>query len=195
MRKHTQNSGLTLIELMVTLAVLSAMFMIGVPQFKRMTETNRIAGSINSLVGDLKLARTEAAKRSQIVTLCSSTDQLTCANSASWESGWLVFSDENRDTIVDAPNDIMLSRNAGLPTGFTLTDIDFVSPGIIQYLPSGALRGVDPDGTFILCESANNDVERARGINISNMGRVSRAPDLNADKTREDINGADLVCP
>jgi len=194
MRKHTQNSGLTLIELMVTLGVLSAMFMIGVPQFKRMTETNRIAGSINSLVGDLKLARTEAAKRSQIVTVCSSTNGLTCANSASWESGWLVFSDENRDTIIDA-NDIILSSNAGLPTGFTLSDIDFVSAGIIQYLPSGALRGADPDGTFILCESTNNDVERARGINISNMGRVSRAPDLNADKTREDIDGNDLACP
>jgi len=204
MRKIKQHSGLTLIELLVTLTVLGIMVVIGVPQYQRMTATNRSAGSINSLASDLKLARTEAAKRSQVVTLCPSIDGgLTCSNTPNWENGWIVFSDVNRDGVFDNPPDVRVSLNTGLPVGLTLTATRFPDPAVIQYAPSGRLRTVvpdpSPDGTFLLCQTGVADVNvrntQARGINVTNTGRVSASLDADANDIREDITGANFACP
>jgi type IV fimbrial biogenesis protein FimT len=211
MRKIKHNSGLTLIELLVTLTVLGIMVAIGVPQYQRMTAANRTAGSINALASDLKLARTEAAKRSQVVTICASTPGVdACSGNNNWELGWIVFSDEIGNGNFDPPNDIMVSQNTGLSAGLTLTgDNDFPDPTILQFIPSGELRINNPpdppDGTFLLCQPGITDANirniQARGIIVSNMGRVRAARDdtnpalPDGDDIREDNIGDNFVCP
>lgn len=196
MRNIKQNSGLTLIELMVTLTVLATMVAIGVPQYQRMIETNRIAGSINSLAGDLKLARSEAAKRNQVVTVCASNNGNTC-NTANWDQGWIVFADQNGDRVVNV-TDTMVAVNTGATPGFAFTDTGFTNPGVLQYAPSGALTTTSlaaAGGTFKLCETGINDAIRARGITINTQGRIRSARDTDASNIREDFNGVDFVCP
>lgn len=199
MRKIKQNTGLTLIELMVTLTVLGIMVAIGVPQYQGMMETNRMAGSINSLASDLKLARTEAAKRSQVVTICASADGQNCSGNNNWETGWIVFSDQNRLGDFNPGIDFIVSSNSGLSNGLTLTGSGFPNLTFIQYAPAGQLRGAIPRGTFLLCRTGIADVNirntRARGININNTGRVSAARDNSGNFIREDFNGDDFACP
>jgi type IV fimbrial biogenesis protein FimT len=190
------NRGFTLIELLVTVAVLMVLLLVGVPEYRRMTENNRQVAAINTIIGDLNLARTEAVKQGRTVTLCGSTDGATC-NTANWESGWIVFVNLNGDTVVDA-GDVLISRNTGLPAGLTLRAVEFDSTSDVNYLPNGQLRDDDgdndADGTFKLCEQTG-DATLARVANVTNLGRVAIGKDTDSDKIREDVEGADITCP
>ena len=55
-------TGLTLIEIMVTLAVVAVTLSIGVPSFQSMASSNRMSSAANSLIGALNVARSEAIK-------------------------------------------------------------------------------------------------------------------------------------
>ena len=188
------NRGFTLTELLVTVAVLIVLLVVGVPEYRSMTENNRQVAAINTMVGDLNLARTEAVKRSRTVTLCGSTDGATC-DTANWESGWIVFTDRDRNQDVDAGDgDILISRNTGLPAGLTLRGIKFANADYIQYHPSGGMLGSD-DGTFVVCDSKPNNTTRARAVNVTTLGRVSVARDPDNNGIRNDIQNASVTCP
>jgi len=51
-----KQTGLTLIELIVTLAVISVLLVVGIPQFKSTTANSRLTTTSNTLTGDLSLA-------------------------------------------------------------------------------------------------------------------------------------------
>lgn len=196
------NRGFTLIELLITVAVLVVMLVLGVPEYRRMTENNRQVAAINTMVGDLNLARTEAVKRGRTVTLCGSTDGATC-NTANWESGWIVFTDADRGADIDV-GDVLISRNTSLPAGLTLRTVEFddlpgfTAGGVVQYLPNGQLRDIDgdgdADGTFKLCEATQNN-ELARVTNVTTLGRIALGKDTDSNNVREDVEGNDIACP
>jgi type IV fimbrial biogenesis protein FimT len=193
------NRGFTLIELLITVAVLIVLLLVGVPEYRRMTENNRQVSAINTIVGDLNLARTEAVKRGRPVTLCGS-DNGTACNTANWESGWIVFVNLNGssgDTTVDA-GDVLISRNTGLPTGLNLRAVEFDSTNAVHYLPNGQLLDEDgdrdADGTFQLCEDTGNE-ELARVANVTTLGRIAVGKDTDGSNVREDVEGNDITCP
>lgn len=82
--------GFTLIELMVTVSILAILLGIGVPSFRATIQGNRVASVSSDLVAALHFARSEAVRRGENVTLCSSNDQATC--SGDWVDGWVVRS-------------------------------------------------------------------------------------------------------
>ena len=93
--------GMTLIELMVTLAVALLLLLIAVPMFSRFTGSNQLTASSNALSTHLQLARSEAIKRGTGVTICASGDGATCAGTNYWELGWIVFVDGQTPGVVD----------------------------------------------------------------------------------------------
>lgn len=190
----TEN-GFTLIELLVTVAVVSILLAIGVPEFKRMTEDNRQVAIINHLSASLNLARSEAVKQSQAVTVCSSTNGVTCDGSADWTNGWIAFLDQDRDGNPDDAN-ALLNRQGLLPAGLSLKATEFDDNTQILFLPNGRLeRTADPDGTFVLCDTRTNDATRARALNVNALGRVSLAQDPDSSGVRNDVEGNDVTCP
>jgi type IV fimbrial biogenesis protein FimT len=88
------HSGLTLIELMTTMSVSLILIAVGIPGVSSLLANNTMVASTNDLVTHLQYARSEAVKRQQPVSVCSSSDGLTCANSTEWGTGWIVFTDE-----------------------------------------------------------------------------------------------------
>jgi len=156
--------GMTLIELMVTLSILTILLVMGVPMFSGIIARNRAASYTNDFLGSLNLARSEAVTRGQRVVLCKSSDGASCATSGNWEQGWITFIDVDNtntltvgDTVVrvhGALDSTTLSGNANVDT-------------YISYSPSGYLQSLN--GTLSLCNSGNN---AKNAIVISSVGRA-----------------------
>lgn len=71
------NSGFTLIELMVTIAVAVVLLTVAVPSFRNLIARNELTTAANAWVGALSTARAEAVKRNQSVALCGEDDTPT----------------------------------------------------------------------------------------------------------------------
>ena len=69
LRQH----GVTLIELLVTLAVAAVLFMIAVPSFRNITLANKLDTTANGIVNAIQVARMEAIKRNANTQLCSNS--------------------------------------------------------------------------------------------------------------------------
>lgn len=81
--------GFTLVELMVTVVVLSILMGVAIPSMTGLINANRLAGQANELVSALQVARSEAIRQNAGVTVCASTDGLVCSDAGTW-THWLV---------------------------------------------------------------------------------------------------------
>jgi type IV fimbrial biogenesis protein FimT len=87
---RTLQHGYTLIELMTATTMIAILLGLAVPSFRQYTANSDVTAASNDLVTALNTARSEALHRATAVTLCSSSDGQTCANSATWTTGWIV---------------------------------------------------------------------------------------------------------
>lgn len=100
---------MTLIELVVVMVLVGILVAIGVPSYRSITNSSRMASESNALLGDMQYARAEAAREGQSVTVCISKNGSSCDSaSTTWQEGWIVFSDANSNQSVDAPADTVL---------------------------------------------------------------------------------------
>lgn len=80
--------GLTLVEMMISIAVLTILATVGVPSFRSTLHNHRVALLANEFNLALTLARGEAIRRGTDAWLCASSDGATCAGD--WTDGWLL---------------------------------------------------------------------------------------------------------
>lgn len=167
-----RNRGMTAVELLFTMAIAALLMALAVPSFRDFVQNNRAAEEANALVGALALARSEAVTRGVPVTVCSSTDNETCADATDWSTGWIVFTDANAPIgVVDvgAPDDTVLRALPELRNGSELTaDANFVSYGANGFLTNAA--GVTFDLDIPECTGNHN-----RQITVNLQGRGSVA--------------------
>lgn len=98
-----EQRGFTLIELMVTIAVLAIVVSIAGPSFTSMINNNRSAAVGEELAGAFNYARSEAVKRGDRVSICASSDGATCSAAGTWSQGWIVFTDSAATDIATTP--------------------------------------------------------------------------------------------
>src|SRR5580704_9506214 len=85
--------GFTLVEILITIAVAAILTAAAVPAFRSFLQNDRAMTQSTSLVLSLNVARSEAIKQdiSGGVSVCPSTDGLTCSGASMWEQGWIVL--------------------------------------------------------------------------------------------------------
>lgn len=127
------NTGFTLIEMMVTIAVMVILLAISAGSYRFLVVSNRMSSEINSLLGGLNLARSESIKRGQSVSVCPvsspTTATSTCGSATDWSTGWVVLSPSL------APPPLLISN--GVTHGDTLTVTTTTAPNYPQYSQAG----------------------------------------------------------
>ncbi|MGC9457054.1 MAG: GspH/FimT family pseudopilin [Halothiobacillaceae bacterium] len=157
--------GLTVLELMISLAIGAILLSVAVPGMSRLAETSRLTATHNELLYSIYMARSEAVKRGHRVSVCPSEDGQTCADS-DWDAGWIVF-DDPAASLTPAADDII--RVVPEPGPINITGNQPVER-YISYLPSGRsarLSGALQMGTVTLCSPSG----MGRQVVINAAGR------------------------
>lgn len=140
-----RQSGITLVELLVTLAVIGIMVGVVFPGFRGLMDRNSMTTTANSLVLAVSYARSEALRGAGLVTVRART---------TWAGGWEVV----------APDGTVVRVFEPIPGSLTLA----ASDGITQLVfnNQGLLQDATPR-TFTLCLPGDSGVE----ITVSATGR------------------------
>ena len=183
--------GFTLLELLVSLAILAVLASLAGPGLLRLVQQERSTTALNQLLSAVHLARSSAITRGAIVTLCPSADGQACAGRNRWHEGAIVFSDEDRDGRRD-PEDALLRTLPGFEDASRVYWRSFRNKSYLQLDSRGMTNW--QNGHFLYCP-ANRDPRLARQLILNAQARVRKAPDRDGDGIAEDANGDPLECP
>lgn len=114
---RAKNSGFTLIELMVTVALAAILAFVAVPSLTVFKRNAELTSATNALVSAIAAARSEALKRGY-------SAYVTPSNGTAWSGGWVSFvnvSSDNTSRTYEAVTDILLNRQEPLPSYFSVT--------------------------------------------------------------------------
>lgn len=161
--QHPAQRGLTLPELVVSLAVAATLTIGAGQQFARLLQENRMATEVNRFVSALQLARNRAVTQARRIVLCPSRDGRRCGSSTDWMRGWLLFQSDDRERDPEEPL---------LQAGGAITDTIRMQSGNrrkrIVYQQDGTSGGTNSSFTF--CDRL--ELARPRVICLSNSGRA-----------------------
>ncbi|OTG60709.1 prepilin-type cleavage/methylation domain-containing protein [Acinetobacter sp. ANC 3903] len=84
-----RQSAFTLIELMVTIAILAIIATLAAPNLSQMLHNTKVNTSSGDILSFLQQSRTEAIRLGKTVTVCGSSDGSSClsANKTNWSVG------------------------------------------------------------------------------------------------------------
>jgi type IV fimbrial biogenesis protein FimT len=174
-----KSAGLTLIQLLTTLAIAAVLATVAAPGMSTLRLDGRRTAAVNGLLLGLFLARSEAIKRGVIVSVCPSSDGRRCEErAADWSVGWIVFVNSDRD---DPPTrspreELILGSGAAPGASITSNRRGYSFRPVTQAVVNG---------TIVFCDVRGS--AHARAIIISHTGRPRVA--------QRDSNGKPLRCP
>ncbi len=170
-----QTRGFTLLELLVSIAVIGIIATTAIPSFVDIIKDSRISSSLINLKSDLYLARSSAIRYNRHAIICTSNaDNTNCSGSSNWENGWIVFVDANKDGECNGANGVCADGGKVIKVGSGIKNKDLKLQGYrhrtyrIRYDPEGFSYAFN--GKVIACD--DRGIKKARGIVISNSGRV-----------------------
>lgn len=156
--------GFTLLEFMVTTAVLAVVLSIAIPTFVQIRRNAAVNAAFHGLTTTFAGARLLAVTRNVPVTVCPSQDGRTCRRDRIWDEGWIVFLDPGRNDQPLKGDDIVDQHSA--PGGAVIVR-STVGRHWLRYHPSGMSPGTNQ--TLWICSADRRQVGR---IIVNNGGRA-----------------------
>ena len=116
--------GWTLVELMLALLILVSTLVLGTPLMQSVVQDNRLWAASSRFLLALSLARSEAILRNRTVSICPSSLYRTrlARCYGTYADGWIVFTNANRDRVIDDATDTVLRGFEGLPPGYAVAN-------------------------------------------------------------------------
>ncbi|WP_442775069.1 GspH/FimT family pseudopilin [Sphaerotilus montanus] len=133
--------GFTLVEMMVTVAVLAILASVAMPALTAFTARNRLSALSSDVVSSLALARTEAARTGLPVLVWPATGGVT---GNEYGKGWSLYLDKNGNGTVDS-DETPLRTYAALPGTLKMQSASTLNFSAIGYLTPAS------NVTFVLC--------------------------------------------
>jgi type IV fimbrial biogenesis protein FimT len=154
MSASVKQRGVTLVELVVTLALITLLLTLGVPSLSWMVGRSAVATTTNELRGALAYARGAAVAGMSNVTICPGT-KTGCDPLKDWGGGWVAFSDTDQDgrvTGADKPLRVWSARGAGIQVLATAHRVEFDENGIAWRTDHWRVcrEGMEPRGIVLL---------------------------------------------
>ncbi len=174
---RVNQAGFTLIELISAMAIMMLMVTIAVPSLLDMVRNNRQSTTLNALSHSFYAARSEAISRAQGISLCPSSNFSSCSGGTTWQNGWIIFTDADRDGVVDSGVDSVLKVFNKLGGAATVT-----ASTRVTYSPVGTVQA--GSGAMTLCD--NRGVNSARGLRLVTTGFVDYLKDTDGDNIVDD---------
>jgi len=189
--------GYTLLELLITLALLVIVAAFAVPSFQDSIARNARESAMLDLMSSLALARSEAVSADRPVSICRSTNLTTCAGSAGdWSGGWLVFSDTGTagsiggsDTVVQVHPVLSIGGAVTVKTSANAA----VTGEYLRFDGNGFLTHPSGGAYFKFCTD-DGAAANARAVWVANTGRASLSVD-DGDGIHNTPAGGNLSCP
>lgn len=166
-----RSTGMTLIELAVTLAIVAILTVIAAPSMRDVLMNLRMSSQSNEVVGMFQFARSEAVRLGRPVTVSP-------ADGSDWSQGWVVETD--LDQLSTNSNLEELRTFRAFSDSTTLTNADGVVA--IRFLPSGRFEldgSLYPDSTtdlpqLVMCDSRSGEIGRIIVLSYSGQPRVKK---------------------
>ena len=151
--------GLTVIELLVSLAVAAVLIGLALPAFQNFVAQRTLTTQVNDFVIAVTLARSEAARRRGVV----SVQAINPSNGNEWGGGWCVTVGQPGDCanplrMFPALGDNTMNATGGLQA---IDELPFNARGLMTLNVAGAIDLCDPD------------IDPGRRITVSVIGRVN----------------------
>lgn len=172
MRFPNQHCGITLIEMLIGLIVLSLITVLALPNLQQWLERSRQNISLNQLVRILNQARNLAVMQGKSVGVCSGNDK-KCNNSGIWMDQIMIFSDANRDEIISSEEILHLEYLAKDQIWH------WNRTQALYFKPDGSLNG--SNGTYCLYQDQQPAVQNGHLLKVI----VSLAGRARVDLTSE----------
>ena len=168
-----RQKGFSLVELLVTLAIVAIVAAFAAPSMQGVLSGSQITAVNNQLVYSLQSARSEAIKRITSVTLCPSTDplaaQAVCGGNLN--DGWIVFVDTDSNGM-RATTELLILQNEPPSPAFSI-DPDAVFSNAVLFGIEGTsvtTGGAPISGELKISHAGS---EETRTIRIAASGRIS----------------------
>jgi type IV fimbrial biogenesis protein FimT len=163
--------GFTLIELIVSVAILVSFFALGVPKMQGMIERHESSTSFHTLRKALVNARGLAQSKILHVSVCP-MENTDCTNN--WNGKITIFNDQNLNNSIDPNEELYFNTNIHSRHGYWLKTKPRQT--YIRFNPLG--HAFSSASTFLYCPFSNLD-NIAKSIVISFQGRIRTTPYLN----------------
>lgn len=163
-RPNRHQHGLTLVELMTTLAILTLASTFGMSAFADVIARNRVQTALHLVSADLAMARSSAIMRRDQVVACPGNALTGCRTDADWSHGWIVFTDPDGNRQPNTEQDLL--RVSDPPSG---------APGTIRLISTRAFVRYQRDGRSAgtnLTINVCNKQTLAGQVIVNNLGRV-----------------------
>jgi type IV fimbrial biogenesis protein FimT len=165
-------AGFTIVEFLVTLAVLSVLMTLASPSLVAMVESSQLRALNNDFLDHLRLTRSEAILRGKRVVICTASSASACSAAAGWQQGWLIFADSNNNGSREA-NELLIRYRPAAPGGWSMKGTSTIAR-YVSYDEMGLTRftgGGFQAGTVTICRLGSLR-SHPRQVVINSLGRV-----------------------
>lgn len=183
-----KDHGFTLVELMITLAIVAIIATVGFPGLRDLSSNNKLMTNANDIVATFHQARSEALRRSTTVTIqaCKPGCDPADAGARAWTNGWRIWVDLDGDDTLDIDTDDnaagvdadgdgniheQIALHDAMPADMTAGQFN-TTPFATRYdYNSQGRLAITNNNAIHLCDGRTG--EKGRIIDIRPVGRVS----------------------
>lgn len=187
--KTTFEKGLTLLELLITIAIISIVVTVSTASFSWIVERSKATTTRSNIERAFALARYAAVTEHTVVTICPLNNFNKCTSN--WALPTFVFRDP--DSNLELADTSRLIKEFTLFPGGQLTPSNsFNGPRrYFQYRPDGSIRGTL--GNLTWCPESGNE-DTAIHVRVNFGGRLTWSRDSNGNGVVETASGIDINC-